>query len=111
MAWKPLNNLNKRITFLDSQTYETDAGSQIQKESAILTVWSAIKSVKAEEIKSTIGSIAKRHIVFLVRSDNPDLKQVQNYMKVKYQEDVYEIDFILWSDPQSGYYSEIWCSL
>lgn len=110
MAWKPLNNLNKRITFLEIKTIETDAGSQIQKETEFLTVWAAIKSVKADEIKSTIGSIAKRHIVFLVRSDNPDLKQVQNYMRVKYQEDVYEIDLILWSDPQSGFYTEIWAS-
>lgn len=111
MAWKPLNKLNKRITFLEIKTYETDAGSQIQKESAVLSVWAAIKSVKAEEIKSSVGSISKRNIVFLVRSDNPNLKQVANYMKVKYDGEVYEINFILWSDPQSGFYSEIWCSL
>ena len=110
MAWKPLNNLNKRITFLEIKTIETDAGSQIQKETEFLTVWAAVKSVQAEEIKSTIGSISRRNIVFLVRSDNPDLQQVQNYMKVKYQEDVYEIDFILWQDSQSGFYTEIWVS-
>lgn len=108
--WKPLNNLNKRITFLDSKTIETDAGTQIPKETEFLTVWAAIKSVKAEEIKASVGSISKRNIVFLVRSDNPDLQQVQNYMKVKYDDNVYEIDLILWADPQSGFYTEVWAS-
>lgn len=108
--WKPLNNLNKRITFLEIKTIETDAGSQIQQEIEFLTVWAAVKSVKADEIKSTIGSISKRHIVFLVRSDNKDLQEVQNYMKVKYDDKTYEIDLINWADPQSGYYTEIWAS-
>lgn len=108
--WKPLNNLNKRITFLEIKTYETDAGSQIQKETEFLTVWAAIKSVKVDEIKASVGSIAKRNIIFLVRSDNPNLKQVGNHMKVKYQEDVYEIDFINWADEQSGYFTEVWAS-
>lgn len=108
--WKPLNNLNKRITFLETKTIETDAGSQIEKETDFLTVWAAVKSVKADEIKSAIGSISKRNIVFLVRSDNPDLQQVANYMRVRYQDKVYEINFINWSDSQSGFYTEIWCS-
>lgn len=108
--WRPLNNLNKRITFLEIKTIETDAGSQIQKETDFLSVWAAIKSVKAEEIKSAIGSIAKRNIVFLVRSDNPNLQEVQNYMKVRYKDKVYEIDFINWADSQSGFYTEVWAS-
>ena len=110
MAWRPLKNLNKRITFLEIKTIETDAGSQIQQEREFLSVWAAVKSVKAEEIKSMIGSISKRHIVFLVRSDNPDLQQVANYMRVKYQDKVYEIDFINWSDPQSKFFTEVWVS-
>jgi len=98
MTWKPLNNLNKRISFLDIGDLE------------VLTIWAAIKSVKAEEIKSAIGTISKRNIVFLVRSDNPDLQQIQNSMKVKDQDEVYEINFINWADEQSGFYTEVWCS-
>lgn len=98
MAWTPLNNLNKRISFLDTGDLE------------ILKVWAAVKSVRAEEIKGAVGTITNHHIVFLVRSDNPDLKQVENYMKVRYDGEDYEIDFILWQDAQSGFFTEIWVS-
>lgn len=110
MAWKPLNNLNKRITFMDTETYETEAGSQIEREIEFLSLWAAIKSVQAEEIKASIGTIARRNIVFLVRSDNKKLQEVQNYMKVVYQGETYEINFINWADEQSGFYTEVWCN-
>ncbi|WP_010291252.1 phage head closure protein [Kurthia massiliensis] len=111
MSWKPLNNLNKRITFVSIQQTQDDIGDTIEVETNVLSVWAAIKSVQAEEIKGAIGTIAKRNIVFLVRSDNPDLQQVENYMSVKYKENTYEIDFINWADEQSGFYTEVWCSL